>query len=157
MNGHLQFTLTINERSFIFVTIVVRSEEPAMKKNAKRRFAAKTLSAIRDCQIIGIRAGLEPHRFIGIWVVVVEGRVFVRSWSLKPRSWYRTFLEVPQGAIQVGDREIRIRAARPRSERLLAAIDRAYLEKYHTPGSIQFARDLSRAKSRATTTELVPR
>jgi hypothetical protein len=43
-----------------------------------------------------------------------------------------------------------------RSERLKDAVDRAYLEKYHTPGSIKFARDLVRAKSRATTTELVP-
>ena len=44
----------------------------------------------------------------------------------------------------------------PRSERLKDAIDRAYLEKYCTPGSIHFARDLGRKKSRETTTELVP-
>jgi len=36
------------------------------------------------------------------------------------------------------------------------AIDEAYLEKYDTRGSIQYARDLGRAKSRATTTELIP-
>jgi len=88
---------------------------------------------------------------------VVEGRVFVRSWSLKPRSWYRTFLGEPRGAIQVSGREIPVRAVRTRSERLKDAIDRAYLAKYHTPGSLRFARDLGRAKSRATTTELVPR
>ena len=39
-----------------------------------------------------IRAGNRMHRFIGIWVVVVDDRVFVRSWSLKPQGWYRTFL-----------------------------------------------------------------
>src|SRR6516164_8614161 len=55
--------------------------------NAKRRFPAGVVAAIRDGQILGLRAGTEPHRFIGIWAVVVEGRVFVRSWSLKPRSW----------------------------------------------------------------------
>jgi hypothetical protein len=88
--------------------------------------------------------------------VVVEGRVFVRSWSLKPRSWYRTFLEEPRGIIQVAGREIPIRAVHTRSERLKTAVSRAYLEKYHTPGSIKYARDLGRAKSRATTTELVP-
>ena len=89
--------------------------------------------------------------------MVVEDRVFVRSWSLKPRSWYRTFLGEPCGAIQVAGREIAVRAVRTRSERLKSAVDRAYLEKYKTPGSIKFARDLGRAKSRATTTELVPR
>jgi hypothetical protein len=50
--------------------------------------------------MIGLRAGSEPHRIIGIWAVVVEKRVQTRSERLK---------------------------------------------------------DLGRAKSRATTTELVPK
>jgi hypothetical protein len=126
---------------------------------ARRRFPDKVLAAIRDdkYKMLAIRAGTAPHRFIGIWVVIVEGRVFVRSWSLKPRSWYRTFLEEPRGAIQVGGREIPVRAVRTRSERLKDAVSRAYLEKYNTPGAIKYARDLSRKKSRETTTELVPR
>ena len=122
----------------------------------RRRFAAGVLAEIREGKIVGIRAGTEPHRFIGIWAVVVEGRVFVRSWSLRPRSWYRTFLEEPRGTINVGGREVPVRAVRTRSERLNDAIDRAYLEKYHTPGSVRYAQDLGRARSRATTTELVP-
>ena len=122
----------------------------------KRRFPDKILEAIRDNKILGIRAGAQPHRFIGIWAVVVEGRVFVRSWSLKPRSWYRTFLEEPRGTINVDGHEIAVRAVQTRSERLKDAIDRVYLEKYHTPGSIKYARDLGRANSRDTTTELVP-
>ena len=124
--------------------------------SAKRRFSDDVLAAIRDGKILGIRAGTGPHRFIGIWAVVVEGRVFVRSWSLKPRSWYRTFLEEPRGTIQAAGREIAVRAVHTRSERLKDAVSRAYLEKYHTPGSIKYARDMGRAKSRATTTELVP-
>jgi hypothetical protein len=123
---------------------------------AKGRFTGDILEAIRSSKIVGIRAGTQPHRFIGIWAVVVEGRVFVRSWSLKPRSWYRTFLQEPCGAVQVAGCEIAVRAVRTRSERLKDAVDRAYLEKYKTPGSIKFARDLGRAKSKATTTELVP-
>jgi hypothetical protein len=123
---------------------------------ARRRYPDDILAAIRDGKILCIRAGTQPHRFIGIWAVVVEGRVFVRSWSLKPRGWYRTFLDEPRGAVQVAGREIDVRAVRTRSERLKQAIDRAYLEKYNTPGSIKYARDLGGAKSRATTTELVP-
>ena len=122
---------------------------------ARRRFPKDVLSAIRKGMIIGLRAGTQPHRFIALWAVVVEGRVFVRSWSLKPRSWYQAFLVEPRGVIQVGGDEFAIRAVRTRSERLKRAVDRAYLEKYHTPASIKFARDLGRAKSKATTTELV--
>ena len=103
-----------------------------------------------------IRAGTEPHRFIGIWFVMVGDRVFVRSWSLKPRSWYRTLREEPRGMVTVEGRELPVRAAFTNSERLKDAVSRAYLEKYHTPGSVKYARDLGRAKSRATTTELIP-
>ncbi len=123
---------------------------------ATRRFPKDVLASIRDGKILGIRAGTKPHRFIGIWAVVVEDRVFVRSWSLKERSWYRTFLEEPRGTINVDGREIEVRAVQTRSERLKSAIDRAYLEKYKTPGSIKYAQDMGGAKSRATTTELVP-
>src|SRR5437667_10419831 len=122
----------------------------------RRRVAGDIRAAIRDGPALGIRAGAQPHRFIRIWAVVVEGRVFVRSWSLKPRSWYRTFLEEPRGAIKIGGREIPVRAVRVRSERLKDAVSRAYLDKYDTKGSIKYARDLGRAKSVATTTELVP-
>jgi hypothetical protein len=89
-------------------------------------------------------------------VVVVDGRVFVRSWSLKPRSWYRTFLEEPRGEIQIAGHTIPVRAVRTSSARVKDAVDRAYLEKYNTPSSVKYARDLGRTKSRATTTELVP-
>jgi hypothetical protein len=114
------------------------------------------VEAIRDDKMLAIRAGSE-HRFIGIWAVVVDNRVFVRSWSLKPRSWYRTFLDDPRGAIRIGDRDIPVRAVQIRSERLKDKISDAYLEKYHTPGSLKYARDLGTKKSRDATIELTRR
>src|SRR3970040_156371 len=77
---------------------------------SKLGFENDVLSSIRTGRILGIRAGTEPHRTIGIWAVVVEDRVFVRSWSLKPRSWYRTFREEPRGVIEVDGRTIEVRA-----------------------------------------------
>ena len=114
------------------------------------------LAAISGSKVLRIRAGTKPHRFIGIWVVVVEGRVFVRSWSLRPGGWHRTFLEEPRGAIEMVGHEIPVRALRTRSERVNDAVSRAYLEKYNTPGSLKYARDLGRAKSMGTTIELAP-
>jgi len=127
-----------------------------MKAKKAKRFSKSTLAALRDGKILGIRAGTKPHRVIGIWMVVVEGRVFVRSWSLKPRSWYRTFLEEPRGIIVVNEREIPVRAVFTRSERLKTAVDRAYREKYNTPGSLHFVKGFKNKKRRDTTTELVP-
>jgi hypothetical protein len=123
----------------------------------KNRFTDELLATIHKDKILGIRAGKDStHRVIGIWAVVVEGRVFVRSWSLKPRSWWQTFLEDPYGSIFVGEQEFAIRAIQTRSERLKDLVSRAYKEKYNTPGSVQYVKEMSRKKSRDTTTEFVP-
>jgi len=123
----------------------------------KQRFTDDIVATIHKEKILGLRAGKKStHRVIGIWAVVVEGRVFVRSWSLKPRSWHQTFVEDPHGSMFVGEREIPIRAVHTRSDRLKDLVSQAYKEKYNTPGSIQYVKDMSRRKSRETTTELVP-
>ena len=127
-----------------------------MRMKAKQGFPDDILKAICTSKILRVSAGTQGHCFIGIWAVVIEGRVFVRSWSLKPRSWYRTFLKEPRGAIQIAGREIPVSAVHTRSGRLKDAVDRAYLEKYNTPASIKYARNLAGAKCRATTTELAP-
>ena len=124
----------------------------------KTRFPKELIETIRREKIIGIRAGGDStHRIIGIWAVVVEGRVFVRSWSRKPRSWWRTFLEDPHGLMTVGSQEIPVRAIQTKSERLKDLVSAAYKEKYNTPGSIQYVKEMSQKKSRDTTTELVQR
>jgi hypothetical protein len=123
---------------------------------AKQQFSDDILAGIRENKSLRIRAGTGQHRFIGIWVVVVRDRVFVRSWSVKENGWYRTFLREPRGTIQVADRTIAIRAMRIKSESLREAIDRAYLNKYNTPGALKYAKDLGRTKSRDTTIEFVP-
>src|SRR5438552_9177960 len=79
-----------------------------------RRFSAPLLGILRDGKTVRIKAGAR-HRFVGIWGVVVEGRLFVRSWSIKAHSWYRTFLKDPRGFIQLSNRTIPVRAVRTRS------------------------------------------
>jgi hypothetical protein len=59
-----------------------------------QRFPRQVIAAIRSDKILGIRAGTEPHRCIGIGPSV-EGRVFVRSWGIA-QGWYRTFLVEPR-------------------------------------------------------------
>jgi hypothetical protein len=122
-----------------------------------RRFSGPIVRAADQARIIGIRAGLGSHRFLGIWAVVVDGRVFVRPWNDKPDGWHRALLEDPRGAITIGDREIRVRARPVRGERLIDAVDRAYAEKYPTPGSRKYVRGFARPARRRTTTELLPR
>jgi hypothetical protein len=116
------------------------------------------VAAIDKSKVLGVRAGARSkHRFIGIWAVVVEGRVFARSWTRKPGGWYRTFLDDPLGAVEVAGRQVKVRAAPVRSARLRAAVERAYAAKYPTPGSRQFVRGFRTVRRRDTTTEFVGR
>ena len=122
------------------------------------RLPPRLVAAIDQSKILGIRAGARSdHRFTGVWPVVVNGRVFVRSWSLKPDGWYRTFVEDPRGSISIGEKQVRIRAVRIRSERLRDAVEAAYAAKYPTPGSRKFVTGFRTARRREATIEFVPR
>lgn len=122
----------------------------------RARFSKKILADLGKTKILGIRAGKE-HRFIGVWFVLVNDRVYVRSWNVSPEGWHATFRkEKGRGAVQVGEREVKVRAATIRSERILDAVSEAYRERYHTPASLKYVRDLNRGQCRASTTELAP-
>ncbi len=122
------------------------------------RLSRPVIAAADAAGIMGIRAGAKSaHRFIGVWPIVVDGRLFARSWTLKGSGWYRTFLEDPLGLIQVGDREVRVRAVRVKSERLRDKIEDAYAEKYDTKASQKYVRGFRTPRRRDTTTEFVPR
>jgi len=122
-----------------------------------RRFSKPVLAQLDQGKILGIRAGLAPHRFLGVWMVVVNARLYVRSWNGKPTGWHHAFASDPRGAIQIGTRTIQIRARHVRGARLMLAIDRAYAVKYPTPGSKKYVRGLASPRRRQTTTELLPR
>jgi len=123
---------------------------------SKLLFPERVLLQLQKKLALRIRAGTGTHRFIGIWFVVVEGRLFVRSWSIKPDGWYHELVREPRGAIQIGKSEIAVCAVPVRNPRLRDAVDRAYLHRYATPGTLKYAKDLCQPKSRATTTELIP-
>jgi hypothetical protein len=89
--------------------------------------------------------------------VVVDGRVFARSWMQRENGWYRTFLHDPFGTIQVGDRQVGVRAVRVRSTRIRDEIERAYAKKYQTPASLKYVRGFRTERRRDTTVEFVPR
>ena len=123
-----------------------------------KRFSRPVIAALDACKYLGVRAGARSdHRFVAVWVVVIGGRAFARSWTLSPGGWYRTFLEDPAGELQVGTRTLRVRAIPRRGVTLWKAIEAAYAAKYPTPGSRQYVRGFRTARRRAATIEFVPR
>src|SRR4029453_18287838 len=123
-----------------------------------KQLSRPVVAAADAAEIMGIRAGAKSdHKFLGVWPIVVDGRLFARSWTQTRGGWYTTFLDDPLGVIQVGDRALRIRAVRVKSERLRDKIDDAYGEKYDTKASQKYVRGLPSPRRRDTTTEFVPR
>lgn len=102
-----------------------------------------------------MRSGNE-HRFTGVWVVVVDGRVFVRSWYDKPTGWFRAFRENPRGAISFGDREVAVEGRPVRSASTRSAVSRAYAAKYPTKGSLRWVTGFAEPEREANTLEFVP-
>lgn len=121
-----------------------------------KRFSDRRVAAFADAAILGVRSGTE-HRYTGVWVVVVQGRIFVRSWNDKPTGWYRAFLDEPRGSVTLADAEIRVRGTPVRSARTRRAVSEAYAEKYPTKGSAKWVRGFAEPAREAHTLELLPR
>ena len=113
------------------------------------------VEAFRAAKIIGVRSGTE-HRFTGVWVVVVDDRVFARSWSDKPTGWFRAFRKEPSGTVQVGELEVAVRGKPVRSARVRDAVTAAFAEKYNTKGSRKWVEGFAEPERVLTTLEFVP-
>jgi hypothetical protein len=87
----------------------------------RRRCSDRDVDAFQDANVLGMRAGAE-HRYTGVWVVVVERRVFVRSYNDKPTGWYRAFRDEPLGSVGARVRRGSARSDYTRAEPSLAVV-----------------------------------
>ncbi len=117
--------------------------------------ADSVVEAARKAKILGVRAGTE-HRYTAVWVVVVENRIFARSWSDKPTGWFRAFKKQPSGTIQIGELEVPVRAKTVRSARIRDAVTAAFGEKYNTKGSRKWVEGFAEPERVVNTIEFIP-
>jgi hypothetical protein len=90
------------------------------------------ITFINSNSLVGIKAGKERNSFLDIWMVVVENRIFARSWGFAENSWYNTFLKEPSGQIKCGEYIFDIKATAINHEMELSIkINEAYLAKYN--------------------------
>lgn len=120
-----------------------------------RRFGATKLCAIDAEKYLRIRAG-DDHRFIAVWVVVVDGRAFVRSWQGTPGGWFDAFLELRRGAILLGGKEAPVRAARVRGAAIPEAMNEAYARKYTSRANARYVEGFREPRRMAASLELTP-
>ena len=120
-----------------------------------KTFEDAIVEAARNAKILGVRSGTE-HRYTGVWLVVVDDRIFARSWSDKPTGWFRAFKKEPSGTIQIGKLEIPVRGKPVRSARMRDTVTAAFAEKYNTKGSLQWVKGFREPERVLTTIEFVP-
>ncbi|HZE71988.1 MAG TPA: DUF2255 family protein [Pyrinomonadaceae bacterium] len=127
-----------------------------MRDPKHKMFSDAVVERLDSAKILGVRAGMQ-HRYTGVWPVVVEGRLFVRSWNDKPAGWFRAFRREPDGSVQVEGLELPVRAKLTRSGRIRSAVTMAFARKYTTPGSRKWVEGFAEAARELTTLEFVPR
>lgn len=122
----------------------------------QRKLPDDLIRALAGRKILGIRSGSE-HKYTGVWPIVVEGRLFVRTWYDKPTGWYQAFLMEPAGSIQIDGKDIPVLAKVVRSQRLRDAVTEAYRQKYNTKGSLKWVEGFAEETRALRTLELCAR
>jgi hypothetical protein len=122
------------------------------------RFDPADLALLRDAQEVSIetraRAGAPVHRTV-IWVVVdAQGRALIRTYRGPGSRWYREIVAEPNVRLQVGQRELDVRAVPATDDERIAAYNEEMLRKYARSRS---APSMLAAELLPTTLELLPR
>lgn len=113
----------------------------------------KALQYVCENEIIGIKAGIKRDTFLDIWMVVVNNRIFARSWGFAEKSWYNSFLKDSFGQIKCGGDVFNINACIPADlDDLTLSINSAYLTKYSTK---QYAKPITEGKHVEKTMEFI--
>ena len=121
-------------------------------------FDAETLRLLDETREVRIEtrrdADSPEHRTI-IWVVVVEGEVFVRSVRGQRSRWYREISSNPEGALHLEDDRIPVRAASATEGATVDAVSAAFRSKYQqsSPSSTEA---MVRTETLPTTLKLSP-
>ena len=113
------------------------------------------LDETKEVQIETRRDEDAPVHRRTIWVVIVDGDVFVRFVRGEKGRWYREVSANPNAALQAGERRIPVRAVPVADELTVGVVSEAYRSKYGrtSPGS---TRAMLQPETLPTTLKLEP-
>jgi hypothetical protein len=115
----------------------------------------RLIDGAREVRIETSRDEDAPAHRRTIWVVTMDGSVFVRSVRGGKGRWYREVSANPAAALHVGGDRIPVRAVPVTDDATIAAVSEAYREKYGrtSPGS---TRAMVQPETLPTTLRLEP-
>jgi len=113
---------------------------------------AAQLGQAREIDVIVAAPG-HPVVRAPIWVVAVDGELYVRSWKGEAGRWYRRANRYGTGSVAVAGREHPVRFVAAGEPDLDTKIDQAYLHKY---GDSAYSEAMTRPPAAGTTMRLEP-
>lgn len=113
---------------------------------------AAQLTETREVDVI-VPAPGHPVVRAPIWIVAVDGDLYVRSWKGEAGRWYRRAQRYGTGSIAAAGLEHPVRFVPVAEPGLAAEISRAYLHKY---GDSSYSRAMTRPPATDTTMRVEP-
>jgi hypothetical protein len=98
-----------------------------------QRFSDEILALIGQAEEVHIEPRSADGQHVGpvtIWVVVVDGDVYVRSYRGPNGRWYQALLRHPAGVLHVNGRDVPFRAVRVEDQAEIARVSETYRRKY---------------------------
>lgn len=115
-------------------------------------WTASQLETLHEVREIRIQPADERSPGRLIWVIEVDGRVFVRSWKGPRRAWYHDTVACGGAHLSGQDVEIEADVTVRRASDADGAVDAELLRKYGDP----YASEMNLPIARDTTLELLP-
>ena len=102
------------------------------------------LEYLNENTLIEIKGGLEREKFIEIWMVNVDERIFARSWNKGKKSWFTEFQKSGVGQIKFGEKILNVFGEKiQKDDEINEKIDEAYLRKYIQPENLKYAKGIA--------------
>jgi len=116
-------------------------------KTLKMEFPDNFYSYLKNNTLIEIKGGIDRESFLKIWMVIVDQRVFARSWNKSANSWFTEFIKTGCGYIKYGNEIIPVKGIKlHKSDETNNLIDKAYLKKYTQKENIPYAKGITQAE-----------
>ena len=143
----------------IISTTTLFSSAQTQKDNIKRSVTKQEYSNLLECisetKITTFRQG-DIHRFIDVWMVIVDDRIFARSWRGSKTGWYYKFLKDSNGAIQCGDVYYKIDGLIPSDlDNINQRINDAFTKKYGKGDYPEIAKEMIQPDRMVRTIEFI--
>jgi hypothetical protein len=120
-------------------------------------FEKEFFNLLNQHSLVEIKGGETREKFLPIWMIEVNGRVFSRSWSKSEKSWFSDFEATGVGEVKFTDKVVKLKGKKlPKEDEIHDKINKAYLAKYNQPYNIKYAEGITQPEYRNYTMEFFP-